>query len=336
MKTDFKESARYKRMVLIGLGLFVIASFFISIGFGAYKVDLSGIMRAIFVERSGMNHNIIYNIRLPRTFVAALVGVCLSLAGVILQGIMRNPLASPSTIGITSGAGLMSVICLVLFPKYEYLVTPAAFIGAVFTTVLIYILSWKDGINPLRMVLAGLAVSSLLNALVDLILIFFPDRVHNTLGFSIGSLSVKAWHDFNMIWPYALIGFLASIVLAKKLNILLLGDEIARSLGVNIERLRVVLILLTSLLAASAVSVVGLISFVGLIVPHISRILIGSDYKYLLPASVLAGAGVMMLCDMIGRVIAEPMEIPVGIIMAVVGVPFFLYLLRGGIKSARK
>ena len=336
MKTDFRDIPRYKGMVLIGLILFVIVSLFISIGLGAYKVGPMDIIKAIFVEKSGMNHNIIYNIRLPRTFVAGLVGVCLALAGAILQGIMRNSLASPSTIGITSGAGLMSVICLVLFPQYEYLVTPAAFVGAVLTTVLIFILSWKDGINPLRMVLAGLAVSSLLNALVDLILIFFPDRVHNTLGFSIGSLSVKAWNDFNRIWPYALIGFIVAMILSKKLNILLLGDEIAGSLGVNVERLRVILILLTSLLAASAVSVVGLISFVGLIVPHISRILIGSDYKYLLPASALTGAGVLMLCDTIGRVVAEPMEIPVGIILAVVGVPFFLYLLRGGIKSARK
>lgn len=336
MKVDFKESTRYKGIVLIGLGLFVVASLLISVGFGAYKVGVCEIISAIFVERSGMNHNIIYNIRLPRTFVAGLVGVSLALSGVILQGVMRNSLASPSTIGITSGAGLMSVVCLVLFPKYEHLVTPAAFIGAVCTTVFIYILSWKDGINPLRMVLSGLAVSALLNALVDLILIFYPDRVHNTLGFTIGSLSAKAWRDFHMIWPYALIGFIASMLLSKKLNILLLGDEIAASLGVHTERLRVILILLTSLLAASAVSVVGLISFIGLIVPHISRILIGSDYKYLLPASALTGAGVMMLCDMIGRVIAEPMEIPVGIIMAVVGVPFFLYLLRGGIKSVRK
>lgn len=336
MKVNFQESARYKGIVLIVLGLFVVVSLLISVGFGAYKIGVYEIISAIFIERSGMNYNIIYNIRLPRTFVAGLVGICLALSGVILQGVMRNSLASPSTIGITSGAGLMSVICLVLFPKYEYLVTPAAFIGAICTTVFIYILSWKDGINPLRMVLSGLAVSALLNALVDLILIFYPDRVHNTLGFTIGSLSVKAWRDFHMLWPYALIGLIASMLLSKKLNILLLGDEIAASLGVHTERLRVILILLTSLLAASAVSVVGLISFVGLIIPHISRILIGSDYKYLLPASALTGAAVMMLCDMIGRVIAEPMEIPVGIIMAIVGVPFFLYLLRGGIKSARK
>ena len=135
------------------------------------------------------------------------------------------------------------------------------------------------------------------------------------------------------MWPYALIGFILTLIMAKKINILMLGDEIASSLGLNIERVRMILIIISSLLAASAVSVVGMLGFVGLVVPHITRLIIGSDYRYLFPASALFGASLMMICDTIARTIVEPIELPVGIIMAIIGAPFFLYLLRGGLKN---
>ena len=335
MENKFQDMDRHKTSVILILLFLLFCSVIFSIGFGAYDAGLTQIISAIFKETEGFNRSIIWNVRIPRTLVAGLVGISLALAGAILQGVMRNPLASPSTIGITSGAGFMSVVCLVLFPKLEYLMTPMAFLGAFGTTILIYFLSWKDGINPLRMILAGLAISTLLGAFVDLIVILFPDRLQNTVSFSIGSLSARSWKDFYYILPYASVGFAASMMLAKKINILLLGDDVAASLGVSVEKLRLLLIILSSLLAASSVSVIGLVGFVGLIVPHVARLIIGSNYTYLIPASAILGATVLIFCDTIGRILAVPLEIPVGIIMAILGVPFFLYLLRGGIKDAR-
>jgi len=331
-----KKKHSYKITVIIIFGLAAIAAFLISSSIGALKISIADVLRAIFIEKEGLNRNIIWKIRVPRTLVAGAVGICLSLSGGILQGVMRNPLASPNIIGVSSGAGLAATITLVLLPSYDYLLTPAAFIGAFSTTLIIYFLSWKDGIKPLRMVLSGIAISSFIGAIINTILIFFPERVQNTLGFTVGSLAARTWSHFNLLWPYALIGFIFTMIMSRKLNILMLGDEIARSLGLKIERTRMILIICASLLAASAVSIVGMLGFVGLIVPHIARIIIGSDYRYLFPASALLGASIIMICDTIARTIVEPIELPVGIIMAGIGAPFFLYLLRGGFKKNAK
>ncbi len=328
--SQLQKKTHFKIMVLLILFALVIASFLISIRFGAHRVSVNQIFRALLIDREGLTYNIIWKIRVPRSLVAAMVGVCLALSGGILQGVMRNPLASPNIIGVSSGAGLAAAITLVLLPNYSFLLTPMAFVGAFLTTIFIYTLSWKDGINPLRMILSGIAISSFMSAIVNTILIFHPDRVHNTLGFTIGSLSAKTWVHYRMLWPYALVGFFLAIIMSKKLNILMLGDEIASSLGLHVESTRVVMIMIASLLAASSVSVVGMLGFVGLIVPHMMRIIIGSDYRFLFPASALFGASLMMVCDTIARMVMDPMEIPVGIIMALLGAPFFLYLLRGG------
>ncbi len=324
-----------KITILLGLVAFAVISFLLSVSLGAYQLSIEDIVRAIMSETEDLNHRIFWNLRVPRTMVAALVGICLSVAGAILQGVMRNPLASPNIIGVSAGAGLMATICLVLLPRMSALLTPAAFVGAVLTTLLIYVLSWKNGVQPLRMVLAGIAISTLLSSFINLILIFYPERVHDTLGFKIGSLMSKTWHDFYLILPYALVGFTIAVITANRLNILMLGDEIAASLGLNVEVTRMSFIILASLLAASAVSVVGLLGFVGLIVPHMVRLIIGSDYKYLFPGSAILGAGLVMFCDTISRIIFAPMELPIGIIMSILGVPFFLFLLKGRLKIAK-
>ncbi|GKX31291.1 corrinoid ABC transporter permease [Vallitalea longa] len=326
----------FKITIILILVIITILSFLFSISLGALKISIPEILKAIFIDRTGVNRNIIWKVRVPRSLVAGTVGICLSLAGGILQGVMRNPLASPNTIGVSSGAGLGAIFILVIFPSYDFLVTPVAFAFALLTTMLIYILSWKNGIKPLRLILAGIAVSSFLSAWINAILIFFPDRVQNALGFMVGSLAAKTWKDFYALWPYALFGLIVSILLSKKLNILMLGDEIATGLGIKIERLRKIFIALASLLAASAASNVGLLGFVGLIVPHITRLIIGSDYKYLFPASALLGASLLMICDTIARIVMDPIEIPVGIVMSMLGAPFFIFLLRGGLKNRVK
>ena len=271
---------------------------------------------------------IIWNIRMPRTIVGALVGINLSLSGAILQAIMRNPLADPHIIGISSGAGLAGVVIMILFPALEYLITPVAFVGAMLAAICIYILAWKNGIKPVRIILAGVAVSAFLSAGISGLMIFYSDRVHGALMWMVGGLAARSWPHVSIILPYAIIGLVLALASASYLNILQLGDEMARGLGVNVEVTRIIMTAIAALLAASAVSVVGLLGFVGLVVPHAARLLIGSDYRYLLPAAALLGVAIVTLSDTFARVIFAPIELPVGIIMAFLGAPFFLFLLR--------
>ncbi len=314
--------------MLLALAAFACLGLLISMVKGSVDIPLMEI--AEFLTGAGSSHHgqIIYNIRLPRSIVAALVGINLALSGAILQAVMKNPLADPHIIGISSGAGLLGILVMLAFPGFSYLVTPAAFVGAMGAAVLIYILAWKNGIRPIRIILAGVAVSAFLSAGISALLIFYSDRVHSALMWMVGGLSARSWPQVEMLWPYTLICAVLALLAARHLNILQLGDELAKGLGLRVGLTRIMLSALAALLAASAVSVVGLLGFVGLIVPHTARLLVGSDYRVLLPATLLLGAGTVTFCDTIARTIVAPVELPVGIIMAVLGAPFFLYLLR--------
>ena len=318
----------FRLLVLLFLLILLLVVLVASCCLGAYEADLATVFRVIFSDHESTAHKIIFNVRVARNLVAACAGLCLALSGAILQGVMQNPLASPNIIGVSSGAGLGAMMVLVVAPHLSYLLTPVAFLAGLATTILIYTLSYKNGINPLYMVLAGIAVSSLLSAFNRAILIFYSDRVQSALGFMVGSLASRTWVHFRMIWPYAFFGLIIAFLLSGKLNILTLGDDMAKGLGLKVNLARTVFIMLASLLAAASVSVVGILGFVGLIVPHIARIIIGSDYRFLFPASALMGATLVVLCDTVSRLIFLPMEIPVGISLSIIGVPFFLYLLR--------
>lgn len=328
MKDKLNLSNTKKTVIVLCLLLLFVLVFFISLRTGSNNYTLQEVFNAIFVNRKGMVHTIVFNVRLPRVIIACLVGICLSLAGCILQGVMRNSMASPSTIGVTSGASFAGYLTLVAFPAYASLLPVGAFIGALCTTLFIYALAYREGISPVKMILSGLAISALLGAFNDMIKLFFSENVSGATGFLVGGLSGVTWEGLKMILPYACVGVLASLFLPNKMNILMLGDEVANSLGLNTEALRLLLIIIASLLSAAAVSVAGMISFVGLIVPHIARLLVGSDYKYLFPASIILGALMVLACDSIGRIIILPAEMPVGVILSVIGAPFFLYLLR--------
>lgn len=323
-----KNNQINKGLILTVFICLSVLSFFISMANGAVKISFKEIIDTLFIEESSANYQIIWNVRLPRTIVASLVGTCLALSGAILQGIMRNPLASPNIIGVSSGAGLMTLIVLILFPDYYYLAPIGSFAGALMATLFIYFLAWKEGAVPTRLILAGVAVSALLGAGNNIIMTFYPDKVSGIIGFMVGGLSAVNWKHVTMIWPYALSGVALVMFIPNKLNILMLGDEVAVGLGLNVEKTRFLFIIISSLLAGAAVSVAGLLGFVGLIVPHITRLFIGSDYRYLLPATVFTGSATVLLCDTLARVMFAPVEIPVGIIMAALGAPFFLYLLR--------
>ncbi len=320
--------ALWRAGILLLFFALALVGAFLSLTKGASAITMQQIVHVLLHPGNDPQSQIIWNIRMPRTIVGALVGVNLSLSGAILQAIMRNPLADPHIIGISSGAGLAGVVIMILFPALEYLITPVAFVGAMLAAVCIYILAWKNGVKPVRIILAGVAVSAFLGAGISGLMIFYSDRVLGALMWIVGGLSARSWPHVQIILPYALIGLLLALGSAAYLNILQLGDEMARGLGVNVEAARVLLTAVAALLAASAVSVVGLLGFVGLVVPHAARLLIGSDYRYLLPAAALLGIATVTLSDTFARVILAPIELPVGIIMAFLGAPFFLFLLR--------
>lgn len=324
-----RERPMWRFVVIALFFLAAVGSCIFSIYSGAVKVPVGDITRYL-LDRSfdGPFHAIVWNIRVPRVIVGVLAGAGLAVSGALLQGVMRNPLADPQIIGVSSGAGLFSIAVLILFQQYEYLLPPIAFVGATLAAIMIYLLAWKDGIHPVRIVLAGAAVSAFLGAGISGLMIFYSDRVHGALVFMVGGLSAKSWPHVQVIAPYAVVGLILAGIGAGKMNLLLLGDAAARNLGVRVERVRLAMTAVATLLAASSVSVVGLLGFVGLIVPHAARLLAGHDYRVLLPASALLGAAVVVFCDTLARLVWAPTELPVGIIMGAIGAPFFLYLLR--------
>lgn len=327
LKSVFRSAAG-RGAFLVLLLLLLAAAVLMSLSVGSLKLPLKEIVSTLWNRPEGVNYQILFNIRLPRILLGAMVGGCFAVAGAILQGVMRNPLASPGIIGVSAGGGLAGIIVMLVLPQFGALLVPAAFCGSLATALLVYLLAWKRGVSPVRLILAGVAVSAMLGAFSSTILLFNAERAGGILDFSIGSLSARSWHQIQQVGLYMLFAFLAAFSLGGKLNILALGDEVAIGLGLKVERVRFLLIATAALLAASAVSVAGLLGFVGLIAPHIMRMLIGSDNRFLLPASALFGALMVVSCDTIGRLVMDPSELPVGIIMALMGPPFFLWLLR--------
>ena len=327
-KQALRDTTKYKFVVMMVLLVAVVAGFFVGNIVGTMSITVRQVLSAIFGDHSTTAGMVVWNIRLPRMILAGLVGINLALSGAILQGVMKNPLADPSIIGISSGAGLFGIFILVIIPQYQNMVPIAAFIGALLAAVIIYSLAWKGGIEPTRIILAGVAVSAFFSAGISATLVFFSDRVHGALTFMNGSLSSRSWPEVVTILPYTIVGLVLVFVLSNKMNILVLGDDIARGLGLNVEVTRLGFTALAAFLAASAVSAVGLLGFVGLIVPHSIRLISGNDYRYLFPSTALLGAALVMFSDTFARTVFSPTEIPVGVVMAVLGVPFFLYLLR--------
>ena len=298
------------------------------VGIGSVAFTPSEVLNALFVDDGSTARLLVWELRFPRVLCSGLVGVCLALSGCILQGVMRNTMASPSTVGVTSGAGFVGYLTLAAFPQYAHLLPVGSIVGAFLTTLLIYLLACKRGVSPVKMILSGMAVSALFGAANDAIRIFFADRLGGVSGFLVGGFNGCTWDSFFLILPYAAVGLAVCVLLPGKLNILMLGDETADSLGLDTERFRFILICISSLLAGSAIAVAGLISFVGLVVPHIARLIVGSDHRRLFGASALLGFTLLVVCDTVGRVIMPPGEVPVSIILSLIGAPFFLWLLR--------
>jgi len=280
---------------------------------------------------SRLANQIIHNIRLPRALNGLLVGMNLAVSGTILQAVLRNPLASPSIIGVSNGAALAAVALMVLVPGSLALVPPAAFLGALAACFLVYGISRAAGSgSPIQIVLAGIAVSAFLGALTSGLMVLHADDLDVTYSWLLGGLSGRGWSYVDLIWPYSALGLVVAFLLSPQLNLFVLGDEVGTSLGLRVPLFRFVFLTLAAVLAGSAISIAGTIGFVGLIAPHLSRLIIGEDYRYLLPTAALTGGLLLVTADLAARSVFQPVELPVGVLTALLGAPFFLVLLTRG------
>lgn len=298
---------------------------------GAVPISAPDVWSALLSGTESEARQIVWNLRLPRVLTAVLVGMNLAIAGALLQGVFRNPLADPGIIGVSSGGGLAAVIIMILFPAQIAYLPVSAFLGALGATAVIYLLAWKGGASPVRLILAGVAVNALLGAAMSGLMILNSDKVQSVLPWLSGTLNGRSWPHFDTLLPYSAVGLIASFFLIKSANLLVLGDDAAKVLGTRVETARLLIIMTAAFLAGSAISIVGMVGFVGLVVPHICRLLAGNNYRILLPVSAIAGGALITLADTAARTLFDPLELPVGILLALLGGPFFLYLLRKGV-----
>ena len=328
MKTKQKISLLRVSSVMLVLLILLGMCSVLSLAGGSAGYSIQEILKALFSQEDSPVKTIVLNLRLPRIILAILIGSSLSAAGALLQSVMRNPLADPGTIGVSAGAGTAATTILLIFPQLSASVPLFAFGGAALACVLIYTMAWKGGVDPTRIILSGVAINSVLGAYNSLLQLMNSDSLEGVLAFMNGSLSGRGWYQVQIAACYASVGLVMAFLCIKSANALQLGEEMAKSLGVKVSLNRVLLSAVAAFLAAATVSVAGMIGFVGLVVPHIARLLVGSDYKVMMPVSVVLGAVVLLAADTVGRTVVPGMEIPVGIVMAVCGGPFFLYLLR--------
>lgn len=282
---------------------------------------------------TGSTEIILLNIRLPRIFLAGLIGAALSVAGATYQGLFRNPLADPYLIGAAQGAALGAVIGFLLPIEFNALgfgVIPVlAFSGAIISVAVVYILARVGKTVPVTtLILAGVALGALWGSISSYLIIISGDKIHGIIFWVMGSFSLSEWSEVGVVLPYIAVGVIVILLYSRSLNVMQLDEEQAKQLGINVERTKLILLAAATLITAAAVSFVGTIGFVGIIVPHAVRLIWGPDHRFLLPLSILSGAIFLILADLIARTVMSPTEIPIGIITAICGVPFFLYLLR--------
>lgn len=286
-------------------------------------------IRALF-EENNATMAAIRDLRFPRIIVAIFAGAALSVAGVLLQAIMRNPLADAGVIGISTGAAFTKLFIISFFPTFFFLSPFFAFIGGAVACFLVFLLSWKSGLNPLKLILVGIAINAMFTGLTEA-LISMGGSLNASASSAIGSsLSLKTWDDVTIIVTYGSIGLILAFALYAWCNILVLSDKTAKSIGFNVSSARFIIAAVAVLLSAISVVVAGVISFVGLLVPHIARRLVGHDHKLLIPFTAALGALIILLADTIGRTVIAPMEVPASTIMAIIGGPFLIFLLRKG------
>lgn len=317
-----------ERLVFIGAILLFVTGFISALCLGATDINPVDAFSAILKgDKTDPAYRIFLFVRLPRALAALLSGMALAASGVIIQAVLNNPMAAPNIIGVNSGAGLAAVIMLSVFPSALAFLPLAAFLGAVAACLLIYLISAKSGAERLTVTLVGIAVSSILNAAINMVKTLFPDSVYDTDMFLIGGLSGAT---YTTVIPAGILIFFSAfavLFLSKRLDIITLGDQTAASLGMNLKATKLLLLVIASALAGAAVSFAGLLGFVGLLIPHIAGRFCKRSHKKLLPLSMLLGSTLVLWCDILGRTVAAPYEISVGILLSFIGGPFFISLI---------
>lgn len=331
LNVDEKDRRRKNFMALLSFLIcimFNIVLILLAVNTGSLKVSLKELYDGLFVA---YNPNVatIYDLRFPRIIISLLAGAGIATSGCLFQAVLKNPLADPGIIGISSGAGFVSVIITAFFPMLFFLTPIFAFVGGILAFFLVYTLSWKNGLSPLRIILVGVAVNAMFAGLSSGLNSMAGGNMQGVAAIVNGNITMKTWSDVFILLPYVVIGVILSFFMAVNCNLLSLEDTTAKALGVNVNRTRIIISSIAVLLASISTAVVGIIGFLGLIVPHIGRLLVGADYRKLIPFSVILGSFTFLLADTLGRTIASPYEIPAAIIMSIVGGPFFIILLRG-------
>lgn len=298
---------------------------------GAEKIPIATFWDALFhFNAENMNHLIIIDLRIPRVIASTLVGAAFAVAGAIMQGTTRNPMADSGLLGLNAGAGFALAVCLAFFPGVGYMqIILFSFLGAALSTLLVNAVASlrRGGATPMRLVLAGSAVSALLTALGQGIALYFEVE-QNIMFWTAGGVAGSNWDQLKIITPWIIGALLGAIALSRSLSLLSLGEDVAKGLGLNTRMVNILCSLIVLILAGASVSVVGAVGFVGLIIPHLARYLVGVDYRWIIPTSAILGALLMVLADFGARMLNPPFETPIGALTALIGVPFFLYLAR--------
>jgi iron complex transport system permease protein len=339
----FKHRAYYRSLFLIGCVLLAV----LIIGaanLGVARISFWEIIKIIFNRIPLLSRGtppdqtdqtaqiIIISLRLPRILLAGLLGAGLAVAGVVFQGIFKNPMADPYVLGISSGAALGASCAMVLGLETAWVgfgwLTIAAFGGGLLTVVLVYRIAQSGGkVRDVTLLLAGVALNFLLTAVISLIMTFRREQLERIVMWTMGSVATANWREVGLVLPVVLLSLAAISLFARDLNVLLTGDDSAQSLGIEVAKMKKTLLVVSTLLVAALVAVSGVIGFVGLIVPHMIRLLFGPDHRIVIPFAALWGAFLLIGCDTLARTVVQPSEIPLGVITAIFGVPFFLYLI---------
>ena len=339
MKSSQTSSIRPERplaRVYIPLALATFAAVALSLMLGPVSLSPGEVISAFFKSEAVTSADrIALYARLPRTCGCIVAGAALAVSGAVIQSVLSNPLAAPNVIGVNSGAGLAAAICCAFFPGAYAAVPFAAFLGALLSVLLVLLIAERTGASKITLVLGGVAISSVLSAGVDAVVTFVPDALVGYSDFRIGSLSGLTMQKLAPAAWVVLAALALAFSLTHELDLLMLGRDTARSLGLRAGRMRVLLLAVAAALAGAAVSFAGLLGFVGLIVPHIMRRLVGDESRLLLPGCAMGGAVMLLICDLASRMLFRPYELPVGIALSFIGGPFFVWLLLRQRKGRR-
>ncbi|SEN36727.1 iron complex transport system permease protein [Mesobacillus persicus] len=334
MNTKNLQSIKFIPKLILAVLLFV-GMFVVAMVFGAAEITMKDVWLALTSSASGDKISIIREIRLPREIAAIMVGAALAVSGAIMQGMTRNPLADPGLLGLTAGANAALAITIAFIPSANYFMTMVAcFIGAALGATLVFGISAvkRGGFSPLRIVLAGAAISAFLYAIAEAVGLYFKISKDVSM-WTAGGMIGTTWGQLQVIVPFIVIGILIAIFLSRQLTILSLNEEVAVGLGQNTTQIKAVLFVVIIILAGASVALVGNMAFIGLMIPHIVRAIVGTDYRFILPMSAIIGATFMLFADTLGRTLNAPYETPVVAIVAILGLPFFLIIVRKGGKA---